>query len=128
MAFGAVVLRVLLCVGLLVSSSAQAIAMTHIAGRVHEMASTAPPCHDAAESRAAQAHSPVVHGAANPTSMKPDCCKSGVCDCACSHGAVTTSLRFDGEGRRVADLTQVGRLAGRHASPALPRLIRPPIA
>ena len=128
MAFGAILLRVLMCVGLLVSGSAQAIVMTHVAVGLHETASSAPPCHDAGDARAAPAHSHVVHGTASPASSRPDCCKSGVCDCACSHGVVATLLRFDGEGRRVADPTQAGRLPGRHASPALPRLIRPPIA
>ncbi len=127
MSFPAILLRVLVCVGLLVNGSAQATTLTHAVESFHAAGGATPPCHEAGDAKARMTHSAALHADGTGSSQKPDCCKSGACDCACSHGAVATLPRFDGEGRRVTDLTQASRLGERYASPALPRLIRPPI-
>ncbi len=125
MSFGAFLLRVLLCLGLLVNGSAQAMAVTHSVLASHQVRVATPPCHGAEETTAArsQAHE---HRAA-PATKQPDCCKSGACDCACSHGAVETMPILHAQGRRVRHAALVGLSVTRYASPALPRLIRPPI-
>ncbi len=125
MSFGPFLLRVLLCLGLLVNGSAQAISLTHSVLASHQARVATPPCHGAEGIRSAgsQAHE---HLAA-PTPKKPDCCKSGACECACSHGVVATMPTLHAQARKVRHAALAGLPVARYASPALPRLIRPPI-
>lgn len=125
MTAGAFLLRFLLCLGLLVNGSAQAVALTHSALASHSAREAAPLCHDAHDMKAAgsMAHE---HRAAAVT-KKPDCCKSGVCECACSHGAVATMPTLQSPGRPARREALLGLADTSYASPALPRLIRPPI-
>ncbi len=125
MSLGALLLRLLLCLGLLVNGSAQAMAVTHSVLASHQAPASTPPCHEAEDMKAtgSQVHE---HRAA-PITKKPDCCKSGACECACSHGAVATMPTLDAQGREVRHTALVGLPVTRYASPALPRLIRPPI-
>ncbi len=125
MSLGALLLRLLLCLGLLASGSAQAIALTHFVMASHQARVATPPCHEAEDTKAngLQVHE---HRAA-PVTKNPDCCKSGACECACSHGAVATMPTVQAQGRQVRHAPLVGLRVTRYASPALPRLIRPPI-
>ncbi len=125
MSFGALLLRVLLCLGLFVNGSAQARAVTHSVLASHQARVATPPCHEAEDMKATGSQAHAHHAAPAPT--KPDCCKSGACDCACSHGAVATMPTLHAEGRHVRHASLVGLPATQYASPALPRLIRPPI-
>ncbi len=125
MSFGPFLLRVLLCLGLLVNGSAQAMAITHSMLASHQARVATPPCHEA-EDMNAEGSGAHVHRAV-PATKKPDCCKAGACECACSHGAVATMPTLHSQGRRVRHAALVGQPLTRYASPALPRLIRPPI-
>ncbi len=119
-------LRVLLCLGILINGSAQAMAITHSVVASHQARVATPPCHDAEDMKAtgSQVHE---HRAA-PVAKKPDCCKSSSCDCACSHGVAATLPSLHAPGHKIRHAALVGLMATRYASPALPRLIRPPIA
>lgn len=116
--------RVLICVGLLLNGSAQAVPATQSAPASHQAGAAMVPCHEEGES---QVTAPQVHAhRSGPAINTPDCCKSGVCD-ACSHGAVATMPTLHARARKVTHETLVSRPSARYASPALPRLIRPPI-
>ena len=125
MSFGTLLLRALLCLGLLVNGSAQAMAVTHAVLASHQARVETPPCHDAEDMKAAG--SQVHEHRAAPATKKPDCCKSGACDCACSHGAAATKPTLHAQGHKVRHAAFVDLPVARYASPALPRLIRPPI-
>ncbi len=123
MSAGAFLLRVLLCLGFLVNGSAQAMVLAHSGLASHHVRVAAPPCHEVESTTAAgsQVHE---HRDAAAT-KKPDCCNSGAC--AGSHGAIATLPVMLAPGRRVQHAAFVGLPVARYASPALPRLIRPPI-
>lgn len=121
---GALLLRLLLCLGLLANGSAQAVALTHSLMASHQARVATPPCHEAEGMKATGSQ---VHERAASVTKKPDCCKSGACECACSHGAVATMPTVQTQGRQVRHAALVGLPVTRYASPALPRLIRPPI-
>jgi hypothetical protein len=125
MSLAAILLRVLLCLGLLVNGTAQAMAVTRSVLANHQALTTAPPCHDADDMMAtgSQGHE---HHVVSVT-KKPDCCKSGACECACSHGAVATMPNLNAQMRSVRHIALGGLPVERYASPVLPRLIRPPI-
>ena len=125
MSFGTVLLRVLLCIGLLASGSAQAMAVTHFVLANHQAWVATPPCHGA--DGMTVAGSQVHEHRAAPATKKPDCCKPGACECPCSHGAVATTPTPHAQGRKFLHASVVGLPVTRYASPALPRLIRPPI-
>lgn len=125
MSFGALLLRVLLCLGLVVSGSAQAMAVTHSMMAIHQARLATPPCHEAEDMKATGS---LVHEhPAAPVTKKPDCCKSGACECACSHGAVATMPTLHAQARKVRHAALIYLPVTRYASPALRRLIRPPI-
>lgn len=142
MSFPAILLRVLLTITLVLNGVTTAVAATHLeeGRRNHVMsvevtvapaASGSTPCH-----QPDQTPGPVMHDrdatdkavageSAHPT---PDCCDTGTCECACIHAA---QLDFSGSSLRPFaedDSRGVRRLALGHAAPALPHLIRPPIA
>ncbi|MEO5883194.1 MAG: CopL family metal-binding regulatory protein [Caldimonas sp.] len=118
-------LRVALCLGVLVNGGAQAIALTHSVSANHQARIAAPPCHEAENRQATE--SKLHEQNAELPSDKPECCKSGACDCACSHGSAAGVPTVDAAGRGIAHATLVSLAPTRYASPALPRLIRPPI-
>ncbi len=125
MSFGASLLRALLSVALLINGSAQAMALTHSVMANHESRVATPPCHDGEDMKAAgsQVH---AHRAA-PATKKPDCCQAGACDCACSHGAIVTLVTVPAQARKARHAGLAGLPFTPYMSPALPRLIRPPI-
>lgn len=124
MSLGAFLLRVLLCLGLVVNGSAQARLVSHPMLASHEAHAATPPCHEAdVMASVAQAH----EQRAETVSKKPDCCKSATCGCACSHGAVATMPALHLQARKVRHAAVVGLAVLTYDSPALPRVIRPPI-
>lgn len=125
MSVAAFMVRLLICLGLLVNGSAQAVAATQSALASHQAEAAMAPCDEDGDSHFT---GPQVHEhRMGPASDNPDCCKSRACDCACSHGAVATMPALHAPGRNVAHETRVNRFSTCYASPALPRLIRPPI-
>ena len=126
MSLGAFLLRLCLCLGLLVNGSAQALAAAHSVVAHHQARVAAAACHESSDGKASDVHMS-SHHAATGTADKPECCKAGVCDCACSHGAFATLPAGDAGGKRIGPTTKLNVLSARYASPALPRLIRPPI-
>jgi hypothetical protein len=58
----------------------------------------------------------------------PDCCKSSTCRCACLFSAQATVPTWAMAPTVIAHTDSVRALALGHAPPALPHLIRPPIA
>lgn len=123
LSLSAIFLRVLLCLGLLVNGWAQAVSVSHAAASAPVRVS-APPCHEHG-GMTATAH---PHGQGTTPLKKPDCCKSGACACACSHGVVTALPAVYEQARDVEHAVLESFPLTRYASPALPRLIRPPIA
>lgn len=57
----------------------------------------------------------------------PDCCKSGVCACACAHVAQIALSTLQVTAPVLEHGLAVRRLSLTYATPALPHLIRPPI-
>ena len=125
MSLGALLLRLLLCLGLLANGSAQAGAVTQSVTASHQARVATPPCHEAEDMKATGSQAHEHRG--EPVTKKPDCCKSGACECACSYGAVAMMPTVQAKGRQVRHAALVGLPVTRYASPALPRLIRPPI-
>lgn len=124
MSVAAFLLRLLICVGLLFNGSAQAIAVTQPGPASHQAGAATAPCHEEGDREVTARQFHEHHS--GPVTNKPDCCKSGACDCACNHGAVATIPTLLAHGQ-VKHATLVSRPAAGYASPALPRLIRPPI-
>ena len=133
MKFWPVLLRALLILGLLVSGPGYSVAAAHQGMTpVRESASAQAPCHaDGPEgmpmAMPQSADEAPPQDAGKSTPKNPDCCKSA-CRCPCVHGAsaaippVRSSSATTGHasGPRLAESA--------YASPALPRLIRPPIS
>ena len=120
-------LHLLLCLGLLVSGFAQAIAVAHSALAGQQARTAAAPCHEPGDRQEMAPHRFENHTASDRASAKPDCCKPGACDCACSHGSVATMPAVDAMGRGVEHAARLSAAPTRYASPALARLMRPPI-
>jgi hypothetical protein len=125
MSLQSLLLRLLLCFSLLVSGSAQALALAHPAIMSEATASSATPCHESHDATPTALHLESHHS--GPHSKLPDCCKGAVCDCACSHGAAAAMPQIERAGRNVVLTTQVSLPPTHYASPPLARLIRPPI-
>jgi hypothetical protein len=123
MSVGAFLLRVLLCLGFLVSGSTQAMAVTHSVLVSHQARVATTPCHEVEVTT--PAGSQVYEHRDAPAMKKHDCCKSGAC--AGSHVAVATTRAMLAPGRRVQHAAIFGAPVKRYASPALPLMIRPPI-
>ena len=140
MSLGSILLRLLLCLCLVLNGTAAASASAHLpvpmlidaASIAANTTSTAAiqdePCHghDAA-AMAVQDEAPATTPEPAQPKHSPDCCKSGICNCACVHiaQAGVPALRIPAlaldHARSVRPLT-LG-----HATPALPHPIRPPI-
>jgi hypothetical protein len=123
MSLGSLLLRLLLCLSLLVSGSAQALA--HSAMTSEPTAAAAAPCHESHDVKSKALH--LEAHQVGPHSKLPDCCKGAVCDCACSHGAAAAMPQLERAGRNVVLTTHVSLPPTHYASPPLARLIRPPI-
>jgi len=91
------------------------------------------PCHDMAQmtDRAVPAdtamHASDYASRDKSSPAKPDCCKSGSCQCACVHAAQAAlpamlALTLLSPHSEVSHPMRAG-----HADPALPHLVRPPI-
>lgn len=125
MSLAAFLVRLLICLGLLVNGSTQAVAATQSAIASHQAGAATAPCHEEGDRKVTASR--VHEHRSDPATNMPDCCKSGACDYACSHGVVATMPTLHVRARKVTHETLVSRLSARYASPALPRLIRPPI-
>ena len=121
---GAFLLRLCLCLGLLVNGSAQALAATHGALAHHHAGMDTAACDESGNEEVAKA--PAHHATATASGML-DCCKSGVCDGVCSHGAFAVLPPVETSGTGIGPTSKLSLTSARYASPALPRLIRPPI-
>ena len=118
-------LRLLLCLGLLVNGSSQVFAVAHPDFAGHEQRVAAPsPCHEASAMETMGSH---LHTRSGVPADKPDCCRSGTCECACSHGAAPALPLFRVQAHDIAHAAVTSALPTRYASPLLPRLVRPPI-
>ncbi len=71
-----------------------------------------------------QSDSPSAHD----TRPDPDCCKSASCTCACVHGCATAIATHMGTPVIIIHADVVPAPMAEHPAPALPHLIRPPIA
>lgn len=127
-------LRTFLCLTLVLNGMATAAAsvrmgemttQSDVAKSDHAMAAGMP-CHEHQAAMGSHAMEVVAESPAGQPAA-PDCCKSGLCQCACTAAYTVvipmwpfwaTSLNHD---------PIVRRLPLGHASPALPQLIRPPI-
>ena len=133
MKFWPVLLRALLILGLLLSGPGYSVAAAHQGMQpVREAASVQAPCHaDGPEGMSMAMPQPADEApsqdAGKSTPKSPDCCKSA-CRCPCAHGAsaVTALVRSPSGTTKHAPGPRLAESA--YASPALPRLIRPPIS
>lgn len=147
MAFGPLLLRVLLSVTLILNGSGFAMAespghgghgVDAVQGRestvtdAERVANATPPCHQLRE--AAQSHPvtslvDVTHGdTSNNIDEDPsDCCKNGACRCGCVHQTQVATPAFFLRTPTIAPPHLVPELQSGHAEPALPHLMRPPI-
>ncbi|MBS0576409.1 MAG: CopL family metal-binding regulatory protein [Proteobacteria bacterium] len=135
MSLSSILLRLLLCLSLLVNGVASAVAMPSmeaVAPDAHAMAAassaSATPCHE--QGQAAIPHQGVkmlAHMHGKPQRQpKPDCCKSGACDCACTQLAQVFSVA-PLVASVIPQATVLPPPEPQRAAPALPHLIRPPI-
>ncbi len=147
MAFGPFVLRVLLSISLILNGSGYALAGTHGHGGhgnhgvnaagsavvdAEPVADAQPPCHQHEEVDAGQAadlqSDALQGGTVTGTDEAPaDCCKNGACRCGCVHQTQVAVPTFFLRSPAVAPPQAVPELQNRHAEPALPHLMRPPI-
>ena len=88
------------------------------------------PCHDAEQTKVATAHPGSgghLHGSLDTDTPSPDCCESGICNCACMHPAQAATVDAVIGLVSIEYSDSVRPMFSVHASPALPHLIRPPI-
>ena len=127
MTVSSTLLRLLLSAALVLNGVGGAIAATRMhveqastAGQVGTPESAGMPCHEHQDAGG-------VDTSDHEKSPAPDCCKSGVCACACAHiSQVPVPALQSTElvpGRELA----VAHMSLGHTSPTLPHLIRPPI-
>jgi hypothetical protein len=146
-----VLLRVLLCISLVFYGSGVAAAATRMqVGYATAAASSVPsavtasgsvtaPCHEANDMAVPAGEDSVAaldvgtyastsSSTEGSTEGSPDCCEATSCDCSCAQ-QVQVATGALGVGNLVpARSTAVRAMTMGHASPALPHLIRPPIA
>ncbi|BDU16392.1 CopL family metal-binding regulatory protein [Lysobacter auxotrophicus] len=132
----AIAFRLLLCLMLVLNGTGYAVAATqmnvaHVAmALAAQEAANNPPCHEEAPAqdaaKTAHSHAGLAADPSNPAA--PSCCQSSHCNCDClQHAtaamsvlAVATPVPPD------ADIAQPGVVSP--IAPALPNLLRPPIA
>ena len=133
MKFWPALLRALLILGLLLSGPGYSVAAAHRGMQpVGQAGSGQVPCHaDSPEGMPMAMPQPADEAppedASKSAPKSPDCCKSA-CRCPCTHGtsAAIAPVRVSTGTTGHAPGPQLAETA--YASPALPRLIRPPIS
>ena len=123
-----VLLRLLLCLALLLNGTASAMAAARMAiphaepqGRTMQSAA---PCHDMAMVDQAAASTDRAPEDGHPA---PDCCESGICQCACVHAAQPAVPAMPAPGFIAGGSRPAQAMPAGHADPALPHPVRPPI-
>lgn len=133
-----VLLRLLLCLGLILNGSAVAVASTqmqlaHMTAAFEVAAATSAPCHEgmamAGMDMSGMDHAAMsMHGDHGPDAApEPDCCKSQTCDCACLQPVPATAIAFAFGGAHAGHGPIARPMPIGHDAPALPYPIRPPI-
>jgi len=131
MRFRTILLRLLLCIALVANGTSAVYASTMMAVGAGMAATTAfeqhaqPPCHD----MPAMTHAAIAtdHVAPAPPISHDDCCPPGACLCSCvSHAPSIVAFGAFALPMRPTS-APAAALRVPFASPALPRLIRPPI-
>ena len=89
------------------------------------------PCHEHRAAMSSHAMEQAVQIDAKTPAGKqpaaPDCCKSGLCQCACAPAYTMTAQMWPSWATSLTHDPIVRRLPLGHTPPALPHLIRPPI-
>lgn len=88
------------------------------------------PCHEHQGAMTAHAMKQAMQAAGKSPAGKPaspDCCKSGLCQCACTAAYTVAVQTWPSWATSLTHDPIIRRLPLGHASPALPHLIRPPI-
>ena len=144
MSYCAILLRLVLCLSLCVNATATAWAGARmpVALAMHAHAriaasstkTTASPCHGhtGMATMGTMPMHPAVTASAHHRSSKtdqtvPDCCKSGLCDCACMQTLPVSVMLLVLPDAMNAHEPAVGAMALAHPSPTLAHPIRPPI-
>lgn len=144
MAFGPLLLRVMLILAFVLNGTTSAMAaaqmslghpnpqgeaMRHAAAPAHHQDHMSACHHEGmpSDATASTAHDHASHSTSKHQGHSSDCCEGGSCLCVCAHGMHATVpspvLGMHAYGRK--DQSEA-RTAG-HAAPDLPHLIRPPI-
>ncbi len=124
--------HLLLCIGLVLNGSADAVsslAMTHAAGHAQRLAAGHAPCHSA-DHRSMHAAAHGQDAASHPAGGKqpgPECCQSMGCGCVAAYQAQIAGATHVFSGPAIHDARPRGDAGSGHAAPLLPHLIRPPI-
>ena len=142
MSISAILLRVVLCIGLVLNGSGHAVAATqmqvkHLAAVSAAMQTTAAaffqdaavqPCHeDPSTTGVVPAIAGTGENPANPEIPTPDCCKSMNCAGVCAQHAFATMPGLSAGTLVIDHASSVRPMRTGHPAPALPHLIRPPI-
>ncbi|KRA74440.1 hypothetical protein ASD78_13290 [Lysobacter sp. Root667] len=146
-----ILLRLLLCVGLILNGSAYAVASTqmqlsHLSATMGAAAIAQTSCHDgmtdSGMTHDGMAHDgmhmagmdhdgasmPAGHSGHAPDATSPDCCKSPTCTCSCLQPAPATAIAFALGGAHIGHAMIAQPMPVDHDAPALHSPIRPPIA
>lgn len=148
-----ILLRLLLCVGLILNGSAYAVASTqmqlsHMSAAIEAAAIAQTSCHDGMTDNgmihggmihdgdgmqmAGMDHDgasmPAGHSGHAPDASSPDCCKSPTCTCSCLQPAPAAAIAFALGGAHIGNAMVARPMPVDHDAPALPYPIRPPIA
>lgn len=122
-----ILLRVLLSIALVFNGAATAIAsasmdaMAQATSAAVAAETEVPPCHEHEQASGPGASEQGGH----PGS---DCCKSGMCRCACLHHAPVALVALTYVAPVLVRFDIVRPMSVGHATPPLPHLIRPPIS
>jgi hypothetical protein len=143
MSVWSLLLRVLLAGALVFNGVSTAVASVHLghmgamvpahSAKVAPVQTTAteePPCHQHHQAEAVGDSHPApaaADTAAKSGTPSPDCCKSGACRCTCVHHAPVAIVDLGFLVPLIEHADSVRPMSTRHATPALPHLIRPPI-
>lgn len=143
----AILLRVLLCLGLLLNGAGYAVAATQMqmqhlaavsearqaAAAAVDQDASVQPCHEVSDAvqAAADPPAPPIAGAGEdhpqPELPTPGCCQSTGCASMCAPQAAAAMPDLSAGHRIVNHASGVRPLRAGHPEPALPHLIRPPI-
>ena len=138
----AILLRVVLCIGLVLNGSGYAVAATQMQVKYLAAVSDAmqpatagvredaavQPCHeDPGTTPVVPAIADPGEDPAKPELATPDCCKSMNCAAACAQHASATMPGLSARTLVIDHASSVRPMGTGHPAPALPHLIRPPI-